>query len=505
MSVISFDEWKKQNAAKKQASGNAHPQPLDKQLVQEQTVYELCLSIAEENAADLPDYDYISLLWTQLREFCEQTLSYKQHAYHYFLAFEAFWQEDTHTFFQSFEAFLQSETIIFDGHIDNHWWTEYFVELFTPAFPSMYTHCAALLFQYFPNCAMGTVFLALEQNQISHQNRDAELELLQKAFGTDPNCMLAAYLIAMIHFDEQRWNSALHYFREASNGSLYEEDPSFYFDYAFTAERAGKYALALALYEKCLELNESYPTALNHSGMVLLQLGKNEEALRKFQYAISMEMDGVLSYQNVVVALEHMQKYDECIEFIQANLAVLGSHYLKEIEKLRMKTFSVQRFPELSNQETPLPLDASLLESRKSLLESYLEQQMAASELIFGHMLEVYQDENGYGRKYYVPNAGCVDFLCIDQKTNDFCLLLVSPGVADESYLISAGLQRRFVREHLATDNQKVEVYILALDDISSSFSMLMKDSGFDSIFLYHLKIAFEKSFPATEKPIDLK
>ena len=106
---------------------------------------------------------------------------------------------------------------------------------------------------------MGWVCEALEIADSQDGDIERELDLLTLAMTADPTCYLAHYLTAMAFYDMRLWRSALPYFERAAGSAMYSADPAFYFDYAWTADKAGKTELASGLYSSCVLLDETYP------------------------------------------------------------------------------------------------------------------------------------------------------------------------------------------------------------------------------------------------------
>jgi tetratricopeptide (TPR) repeat protein len=491
MSVISFDDWKKQK--EKKAAFTSRGSLREDIAAREEYGYDLCVFISEEYSAPDRDNEHLEQLWAELRALIASLPH--EHAYHYFKAFEAFCQGDQGEFIACFDRFLQSEQQLYSEIADCDWWIDCFMWVFTPPFPGMYGQVAELFFKYWPNCAMGYVCEALERAEINEDDVDGQLGLLMLALEADKECYLAYYLTAAAFFDLHQWRSALPYYEKAAGSAMYSQDPAFYFDYAWAAEKAGKPQLALQLYNSCLLLEESYPCAINNYGCVLLQLKRYDEAIAQFNRAINLSLDGALPYRNVVAALERQNKYAECIKYIEANAEMLGSRYL--IERDRLKLIQAA----LEEGSLPLPQgEASIFWGgsseetddvfTKRLLEDQLEGAIERGEKVFGRKLRMFENSDGYGRHFYLPAAGWVDLLCVDEH-NTLCVIAVYSRCADIEILARMGMQMSAVQKRVARRFQKVEGFVCCAD-CDEELLKLIADVMPDSVHLYRLALTME-------------
>jgi hypothetical protein len=154
MSIVSFDDWKKKK--QRGCAYNARGGLRDDVAAREEEGYDLCVFLSEERNAPDADPARIEQLLQQLKALTE-TLP-REHAYHYFMAFLAFWEGNEQEFFNQFDQYLESEKRLYGKLANCDWWIDCFVWVFTPAFPGMYGRVAELFFKYWPLCSMGWVF-----------------------------------------------------------------------------------------------------------------------------------------------------------------------------------------------------------------------------------------------------------------------------------------------------------------------------------------------------------
>ncbi len=493
MAVISFDDWKRKKA--QQSALNARGGLREDVALREEYGFDLCVFISEENNALDPDEAHTEQLWQDLRTLIQELPH--EHAYFYFKAFDAFCENDEANFIKYFDLFLESEQRLNQEILPCDWWIDHFIWVFTPPFPGMYGRCSELFFQHWPLCAMGWCCEALEQSDAADENLEHELDLLMLAIQSDPDCYLAQYLVASIFYDQRQWKSALPYFEKAARSAMYGEDAAFYFDYAWAAQKASKLSLSMQLYQRCLALDERYPCAINNLGCVYLRLERYDEAIKEFKRAISLGLDGPLPFRNIVAALERQEKYDECIAFIEQNVARLGQRYEIELERLKSFSLGLERTLATAigwSEALPDSADEDREEQSfaKRMLEDWLEGCIERKELLFGRRLRIYEDENGYGRQYYVAGAGRIDVLCVDEDTRELCVLAVHNGRASERALLAIWQQIAAVRKGLAKRWQKIRGFIICAE-ANETLRTSVKTIKHEAVELYEYRFMLQK------------
>lgn len=451
MSIVSFDDWKKKK--QRGSAYNARGGLREDVAAREEEGYDLCVFLSEERNAPDADPARIDELLQQLKALTAALP--REHAYHYFMAFLAYWEGSEQEFFSQFDQYLESEKRLYGELADCDWWIDSFVWVFTPAFPGMYGRVSELFFKYWPLCAIGWVFEALELSESTEENLEQELDLLMLALSADPKCYLAHYLIATIYYDLRLWRSALPYFEKAAESTMYSQDPAFYFDYAWAADKAGKYELALSLYNSCLLLDDAYPCAANNLGCVYLRMDKAEEALSQFTRAIKLNLDGMLPYRNTVSALEKLGRYDDAVRFIKKHVedGRLNGRYELELPRLSA----------LASGQIVYQNYASLAESGGKKAEPAFDKHVIADELerraeqegsLFGRACSVYEDENGYGREYHIPGAGRIDLLL--KSDRDFVVVAIAQKGGDERGMLRLIRQMSVVKKNLCKRFEQV-------------------------------------------------
>ena len=453
MSVISFDDWRKKKA---RASALTSRGALRADVSQREAYgFDLCVYISEESALSRPDASELDKLWSDLRALMEELP--QEHGYFYFAAFTAFFHDDPEGFFKHFDRYLESEQRLYGDIAGCDWWIDSFFWVFTPPLPGMYGRCGELFDRHWPHCAMSSVCAALDQGSTNEPGGSDELQLLHLAIQTDPDCYLAHYLIASIYYEQQLWKSALPYFEKAAGSSMYREDAAFYFDYAWATEKAGKPDEAIARYQSCILLDEAYPSALNNLGCVYMRQQRLVDAERTFQQAIQLGLDDALPYRNMVTVLVLQARRDDAIAFIQKQADVLGQRY--EIVLNYLQSSPDGQPPLHFSMEGNEPGGSNM---HKRILEDWLEERIAQGQGCFGRELAVLEDEGGYGRSYFLPEAGILDLCCINRKDNEILAIWVNGGLADERDLLLLWQQVNILQKRRGSLYDKVTGILLA-------------------------------------------
>ncbi len=458
MTVVSFDEWKKKK--QRGSAYNARGGLRDDVAQKEELGYDLCVFLTEERTAPDPNFERMNALWEDFHKLLGQLPH--EHAYYYLLAYEAYCKGDLEDFAAQFDLYLESEKRLYGEVAGCDWWIDCFVWTFTPSFPGMYAKVAELFFKHWPLCAMGWVCEALEIADSQDGDIERELDLLTLAMTADPTCYLAHYLTAMAFYDMRLWRSALPYFERAAGSAMYSADPAFYFDYAWTADKAGKTELASGLYSSCVLLDETYPCAVNNLGCMLLRLDKPDEAFAQFNRAITLNLDGSLPYQNAVAALERMGHYAECEQFIadQVEKGRLNQSYLMEIPRLRKAAeggevlLGADRIWLSGGKNSEVAVD-------KRLILDELERRVQQTGELFGRKATVYDDESDYGREFFLMGGGRVDLLL--RSGRDYIVVAVARGKGDGVLTVAKLAQQvALVKSQLAKRLQKVSGVLVA-------------------------------------------
>lgn len=483
MSVVSFDDWRKK---KEQASALTSRGALRADVSQKEAYgFDLCVYISEESAQSHPNAQELESLWAELRSLILELP--KEHGYFYFVAFDAFFHDDAETFYSSFSQFLESEERLFTEIPECDWWIDNFFWVFTPALPGMYGRCSELFHQYWPGSAMGWVCAALELNETADASSDLELDLLHLALEDDSDCFLAQYLIASVFYEQSLWKSALHYFELAAFSRMYREDAAFYFDYAWAAEKARRNSVAIDAYKNCIALDESYSSALNNLGCVYMRQEDYREAERCFRRAIELNLDDLLPYRNMVTVLERSGRRKECIAFIRAHLDVLGQQY-----EMALELFESASEDEIliSFPEVPLTNDAALY---KQLMEELIEQRINNGESCFGRRLEMVEDGGGYGRSYFLPDAGRVDILARNSnEAQELLVIHVCGSQATEKNLLFLWQQINALQNQPRAFD-KITGILLARD-LDKDLRSRSKQFSLGNVELYTLESEFKRA-----------
>ena len=487
MSVISFEDWKKERERRSAYTSGGHLR--EDVWLKEAYGFDLCSFIAEEaNNANM-DADYTATLWQDLDALIASLPH--EHGYHYFIAFKAFLARQFDDFYASFDRFLQSERALHEAAASSDWWVEHFLWIFLPPFPGFYAQCSQLFDKHWPLCAMSWICKALEQNELEQENIDISLEFLHMALKSESDNFLACYVIASLYFDQKQWQNAFLFFEKAAASELYREDASFLFDCAWSAEKSGQFSAACAYYESCIALDETYPCALNNLGCLQMHNGQNEQAFHTFMRAIDLSLDASLPYRNALSALEQQEKYREAIDFVSAHADHFGPGYQMEIDRLTILQETVPLLsPELRAQLPSLALHAVDFAARKRLAALIADEIQHGSPL-FGHPMDIYQDENGYGVQYFLLGAGQIDILGVSPDQQHLYVVSVVDSIMAETDLLRIFQQVKLVQEGIATENQHVTGYIICRQ-VHPIVQIMLQQSPFDALQVFQLSFTLQ-------------
>lgn len=477
MSVISFDDWRKKKA---RASALTSRGALRADVSQREAHgFDLCIYIAEESAMARPDAAELDRLWSDLRGLIEALP--KEHGFFYFSAFDAFFHGDVEGFYTNWDRYLESERRLFGEIAECDWWIDSFFWVFTPALPGMYARCGEMFHRYWPDCAISWVCSALDQNDADEAGRAMELNELFLALAADDKCYVAQFLVASIFYERGLYRSALSYYERASASKMYQEDAAFYFDYAWSAERAGRSESAIECYQACLALDESYPLALNNLGCVYMQQKKFSDAEACFQKAMLLELDGVLPYRNMVTLFEVSGRREASAGFIRKYIGKLGHRYQLYLDFLDMADERFEIVTALADER-----EDGTKAARKRFMEDWVESCAREKQPCFGRELMMVDDAGGYGRCYFVAGAGYIDVFCKNRGEQEYLVVAVNGGRADEKDLGRIIGQMEAIQRQGGRDFARITGVLFA-NEISNALRQRAEQLGDVFIELYEM------------------
>lgn len=487
MSVISFDDWKKKRAQRDTftTSGDLR----EDISLKEAYGFDLCSFIIEEIGSGDADPSYLATLWDDLLLLIESLPH--EHAYHYFQAFIAFRERETDQFKHSFDLFLQSESQLHPQIPDIDWWVEHFLWIFIPPYPKFYDTCSDLFLHYWPSCAMVWICKALEQNEQTTASMDLSLKYLHLALLAEPENSLAHYLLGSLYFENKQWQNAYINFQKASSSELYNSDASFLFDLAWSAEKSHDIEKALLYYQQCIDAEETYPCALNNLGCLKMYRGENEEAFHIFSHAIALSIDGNMPVYNALTALERQEKWPEAIAFIKRYKDFFETNMDTEIERLTLLQKTIELFPPEFRKQLPSIQLRDPNSDSATRIADQIHDEITANKPMFNRNLAVYHDQNGYGRNYYLLNAGKIDLLCYDIDDQTLLVIRTIDLLLGESDMIDIAQQVKIVQQKLAKPNQAVIGLIVCMD-VHPLIEPLLQHDPFSRLLIYRFHAQFD-------------
>lgn len=487
MSVISFDDWKKKRTQR--AAFTTSGALREDVSLKEAYGFDLCSFIVEEIGSSDTDPSYLATLWDDLLLLVDSLPH--EHAYHYFQAFIAFRERDTVQFKRSFDLFLHSESQLYPQMTDIDWWVEHFLWIFTPPYTGFYDTCSDLFLRHWPSCAMVWICKALEQNEQESSTMDLSLKYLHLALQAEPANSLALYLLGSLYFEHRQWQNAYINFQKAFNSDLYNSDASFLFDLAWSAEKSRDLKKAALYYQQCIDAEETYPCALNNLGCLQLHNGENAEAFQLFSRAIALSIDGNMPVYNALTALERQEKWPEAVAFIKRHEKFFERSIDTEIERLNLLEKTMELFPPEFRKQLPT---VQLRETDSDIAERISDQihdEISADKTIFNRKLSIYCDQSGYGRNYYLLNAGKIDLLCQDMDDHTLVVIQTIDLLMGESDMVSLSHQVQIVQQKLAKPNQSV-IGIIVCTEVHPLIKPLLEHEPFSRLLIYRFHTLFD-------------
>ncbi len=136
----------------------------------------------------------------------------------------------------------------------------------------------------------------------------------------------------------------------------------------------------------------------------------------------------IVFVNNYLFALEKNQNYSECIEVLNFVIEKMPEEYyyknqLSQFkEKLKNHSFADEVLKQLLKPKRSVNIgsfEQTKLISKEKNLEDMILEQIKHGFKVFNKNLEIYQDENIFGRQYYISSVnGFLDLLLIDKKTD---------------------------------------------------------------------------------------
>ncbi len=150
---------------------------------------------------------------------------------------------------------------------------------------------------------------------IEREDFEKAYEQLEIIAGYDPGNLNVKLRIALLLIKQEKNSEAV---KKLKNILLVEPDSDkvrFYLGYTY--QEVGELSLAVEAFQKVPTRSVFYTDAIARSVYILGQQGKNKEALKILQTAISKRKDSPTIYIFYATALEKMKRYDEALPVLQ--------------------------------------------------------------------------------------------------------------------------------------------------------------------------------------------
>ncbi len=213
-------------------------------------------------------------------------------------------------------------------------------------------------------------------------------------------------------------------------------------DIAFAYNRISEFQNALKNYDKSLDLfslEENYK--INHTFKI-------DENLDEF----------TVFANNYLLSLEQTRNYSKCIEVVIFLIDKYPNDYYYKSKLEKLKTLSESQketnfiFDQIFKSKKPFNInsfEATKLISKEKILEDMIVEQIKYGFEVFGKKLEIYQDEEIFGRQYRIQEInGILDLLLIDRQENQLYVVELKRNEAGievvsqiENYMIALSKQ----------------------------------------------------------------
>ena len=184
----------------------------------------------------------------------------------------------------------------------------------------------------------------------------------------------------------------------------------------------------------------------NELGFLYNRISEFEKA--KLQYSKSLEIvnlednysvnHNIMEYENAdnftifvnnyLLSLEKTRDYSECINVLNFVISKFSNDIFYKKQKIRFEekiknsTFADEIINNLFRTKKPFNISQfqeTKLISKEKALEDLIVEQIKYGFKVFNKTLEIYQDNNIFGRQYYIQNVnGILDLLLIDKSDN---------------------------------------------------------------------------------------
>lgn len=207
----------------------------------------------------------------------------------------------------------------------------------------------------------------------------------------------------------------------------------------------------------------------------------------------------IIFANNYIITLERLGRYDECLDVLSFLTEVYPDNfsykdkYKKILEKKESGKQSDFAFNQLFKPKKPFGLDTFLetkLIAKEKSLEDMIVEQIKYGFKVFGRALEIYQDEEIFGRQYRIPEInGILDLLLIDKQTNQ---LYVVELKRNESGIEVVDQIENYINALTKQLNRNIKG-IICLHKPNNKLIEAINDKGHIELYTYKFEFTKEK------------
>ena len=161
--------------------------------------------------------------------------------------------------------------------------------------------------------------------------------------------------------------------------------------------------------------------------MDIFSLEENYKINHSFKIDENLD-EFIVFANNYLLSLEQTRNYSKCIEVVNFLIEKYPNNYFykSKLEKLKLLSDSNTEtnliFNQIFKSKKPFNInsfEATKLISKEKILEDMIVEQIKYGFEVFGKKLEIYQDDEIFGKQYRIPEInGILDLLLIDKQNN---------------------------------------------------------------------------------------
>ncbi|MBU1276765.1 MAG: DUF1016 family protein [Proteobacteria bacterium] len=192
------------------------------------------------------------------------------------------------------------------------------------------------------------------------------------------------------------------------------------------------------------------------------------------------------------------QNMIDSLSFIE-NRQYWGTYFQGGIRGISDDDFQVLTAGELSSKVVVKGGDHDIENAYQFALESYLEEFIEENwnKIQWGRSLQLYESSDSNGRQF-PANKWSIDFLAVDQETNDLVVVELKRGQTSDSTVGQVLRYMGWVKENVAEDGQEV-VGIIVCHEMDDALKYAIQSQPDITILRYVVNFKLESALPTNK------